>query len=278
MANSDEIIDLILAKYSKRKTRQHLKFEAEKMKDLLLADVVEPGYFTKGRWESILATYKKAKLVRDDLTIDGMLYTDYTEGQPLPWGIITGGGSIILVSWMIFFVIYRSRKKYILELALNQKLTSELSVLNTEKDRFFSIIAHDLRNPFMGLLNLTTILEEDIEHLSQDEIRKMAGNLRGISEKTYILLNELLDWARFKRGFDAGDRRWLDLGVGLHLRDAIRRNAEAIADALSVARSAVNASAYTDEALERSSVWMSDALALAWIGLTLEQEDSDVCA
>jgi len=211
MANTDEIIDLILAKYSKRKTRDHLQFEAEQMKDLLFADVVEPGYFTKGRWESILATYKKAKIVKDDLTIDGMLYTDYTEGQPLPWGIITGGGAIILVSWMIFFVIYRSRKKYILELALNQKLASELSVLNTEKDRFFSILAHDLRNPFMGLLNLTTILEEDIEHLSQEEIRKMAGNLRGISETTYILLNELLDWARFKRGQMEYDPEMIDL-------------------------------------------------------------------
>ncbi|GMU90265.1 MAG: hypothetical protein AMXMBFR49_24710 [Chlorobiota bacterium] len=345
MANSDEIIDIILAKYSKRKTRDHLKFEASQMRDHLLTDVVEPGYFSRGRWESILAIYKKANIVKDDLTIDGMLYTDYTEGQPLPWGIITGGGAIILVSWLIFFVIYRSRKRYIQELAINQKLTAELAEsellyrslmdaspdpivitdmtgrvvmispivnllyryvsdeevfgrqlmdfihpddraraiekigllmngirtgpaeykilrgdgtilevesnaelipdakgvphrmltisrditerkestklieeqnaalkeLNKEKDRFFSIIAHDLRNPFMGLLNLTTILEEDIEHLSQEEIRKMAGNLRGISEKTYILLNELLDWARFKRGQMEYDPEMIDL-------------------------------------------------------------------
>lgn len=200
MANSDEIIDIILAKYSKRKTRDHLKFEASQMRDHLLTDVVEPGYFSRGRWESILDTYKKAKLASEDLTIEGMLYTDYTEGPPLPWGIILTGGSILLVSWVVFFVLYRSRRKYIAELATNQKLAAEMAMLNAEKDKFFSIIAHDLKNPFMGLLNLTTMLEEELDSLTRDEVMEMAGHLRVISEQTYILLTELLDWARIKRG------------------------------------------------------------------------------
>lgn len=200
MANSDEIIDIILAKYSKRKTRDHLKFEASQMRDHLLTDVVEPGYFSRGRWESILDTYKKAKLASEYLTIEGMLYTDYTEGPPLPWGIILTGGSILLVSWVVFFVLYRSRRKYIAELATNQKLAAEMAMLNAEKDKFFSIIAHDLKNPFMGLLNLTTMLEEELDSLTRDEVMEMAGHLRVISEQTYILLTELLDWARIKRG------------------------------------------------------------------------------
>lgn len=200
MANSDEIIDIILAKYSKRKTRDHLRFEASQMRDHLLTDVVEPGYFSRGRWESILDTYKKARLASEDLTIEGMLYTDYTEGPPLPWGIILTGGSILLVSWVVFFVLYRSRRKYIAELATNQKLAAEMAMLNAEKDKFFSIIAHDLKNPFMGLLNLTTMLEEELDSLTRDEVMEMAGHLRVISEQTYILLTELLDWARIKRG------------------------------------------------------------------------------
>lgn len=200
MANSDEIIDIILAKYSKRKTRDHLRFEASQMRDHLLTDVVEPGYFSRGRWESILDTYKKARLASEDLTIEGMLYTDYKEGPPLPWGIILTGGSILLVSWVVFFVLYRSRRKYIAELATNQKLAAEMAMLNAEKDKFFSIIAHDLKNPFMGLLNLTTMLEEELDSLTRDEVMEMAGHLRVISEQTYIMLTELLDWARIKRG------------------------------------------------------------------------------
>ena len=136
-------------------------------------------------------------------------------------------------------------------------------------------MAHSVesRHPFMDY----RVMELGAALGSDTNIRQGYG--KWILRKAFeSRIPESIAWARFKRGFDAGDRRWLDLGVGLHLRDAIRRNAEAIADALSVARSAVNASAYTDEALERSSVWMSDALALAWIGLTLEQEDSDVCA
>lgn len=82
-------------------------------------------------------------------------------------------------------------------------------------------------------------------------------------------------WARFKRGFVAGDRLWLELGVGNHLRDIIRRNREAVCDALVVSRHAVDVGAYTDRALERSAGMMSEALTLAWIGLLLEREAAD---
>lgn len=81
-------------------------------------------------------------------------------------------------------------------------------------------------------------------------------------------------WARFKRGFDPGDRLWLDAGAGAHLRDIISRHRGAIAEALEVPKSAVDPGAYTDGALEASALLMSDALTLAWIGLTLKREST----
>jgi len=76
----------------------------------------------------------------------------------------------------------------------------ELSNLVAEKDRFISIIAHDLRNPFNVLLGLTQLLEDDLPNLTPDDIHKMVTALRGTTLSVYNLLENLLEWALIKRG------------------------------------------------------------------------------
>jgi len=81
------------------------------------------------------------------------------------------------------------------------KLKNEqLNQANAEKDKFFSIIAHDLRSPFQPLLGLTRILVEDLPTLRLDEIQKMALNMRGAANKLFDLLENLLEWSRMQRG------------------------------------------------------------------------------
>jgi PAS domain S-box-containing protein len=75
----------------------------------------------------------------------------------------------------------------------------ELQVLNAEKDKFFSVIAHDLRSPFNSLLGFTQIMEEELPTMTQDQIQKIAVNIRKSAISLYRLLENLLDWSRLQR-------------------------------------------------------------------------------
>lgn len=81
-----------------------------------------------------------------------------------------------------------------------QEHAIELKALNDNKDKFFSIIAHDLRSPFNAFLGLTKMMEEDIKTLSPATIEKMAGMLNQSATKLFNLLENLLEWAMMQRG------------------------------------------------------------------------------
>jgi PAS domain S-box-containing protein len=76
----------------------------------------------------------------------------------------------------------------------------ELREANAAKDKFFSIIAHDLKSPFMGLLGLTDILQNDFETMSLNQLRKFINDIDGASKKIYRLLENLLTWSRLQVG------------------------------------------------------------------------------
>jgi len=94
------------------------------------------------------------------------------------------------------------RKRMEIEL-LNAKEKLELS--NITKDKFFSIIAHDLRSPFSGLLGLSELLNDNLEILSDKEIRQSAKMINQAADNAYDLLENLLEWSRAQRGILAFD-------------------------------------------------------------------------
>lgn len=79
---------------------------------------------------------------------------------------------------------------------LLQKRNEELEKINITKDKLFSIIAHDLKNPFVGLLGLSEELSDSIDELSRDEIKAGAEIIKTSSKKLLQLSSNLLDWAR----------------------------------------------------------------------------------
>jgi len=81
-----------------------------------------------------------------------------------------------------------------------QRTNQQLQEANASKDKFFSIIAHDLRSPFTSLLGLTEVIVENIERYSKDQIKARLQNLHKSSEKVYVLLNNLLTWSQLQRG------------------------------------------------------------------------------
>lgn len=79
-----------------------------------------------------------------------------------------------------------------------QKL--ELKQLNASKDKFFSIIAHDLRSPFSGLLGLTDFIIKNVEQFTQRDVKENLTELRDVAHTVYGLLENLLAWSRLQRG------------------------------------------------------------------------------
>jgi len=80
------------------------------------------------------------------------------------------------------------------------RYNKELLESNTEKDKFFSILAHDLKNPFQGLLGFIDLLYEDLDELSNAQIKEYLSNVRNASYHTYALLENLLEWSRIQSG------------------------------------------------------------------------------
>jgi len=81
-----------------------------------------------------------------------------------------------------------------------KKRNEELSKINAEKDKFFSIIAHDLKSPFLGFLGLTQIMAEDISSFSADELTKLAVEMNQNANNLFTLLKNLLEWAQMQNG------------------------------------------------------------------------------
>lgn len=77
---------------------------------------------------------------------------------------------------------------------------SELALLNSEKDKLFSIIAHDLRSPFNNLLGMTSLLVDELHDMSVEEIRQTATMLQTSSTVLFRLIENLLQWSRIQLG------------------------------------------------------------------------------
>ncbi len=76
----------------------------------------------------------------------------------------------------------------------------KLKKINNTKDKLFSIIAHDIKNPFNAIIGFSTILDMNYQSFSESEIRDFISRIVEASEQTYKLLEDLLTWAKSQLG------------------------------------------------------------------------------
>jgi len=76
------------------------------------------------------------------------------------------------------------------------KQTQELKELNAAKNKFFSIIAHDLRSPFTSIVGFSYLLEERIDELDKDTIKQYTSIIQNSSKQAVDLLSNLSEWSR----------------------------------------------------------------------------------
>ena len=99
-----------------------------------------------------------------------------------------------------------------------RKSQEDLRVLNKTKDKFFSIIAHDLRNPFNPLLALTELLHDDYDTFEEKERREFIKDIRDGAKRLYDLLENLLQWSLSQTQHKEFSKSKLEM------RDLIKRN------------------------------------------------------
>ena len=80
------------------------------------------------------------------------------------------------------------------------KMNEKLVESNATKDKFFSIISHDLRSPLGGLMGVLDILNESYESLSEREKKELISDAALSSKTTYTLVENLLEWSKIQTG------------------------------------------------------------------------------
>ncbi|MCD4695029.1 MAG: HAMP domain-containing histidine kinase [Bacteroidales bacterium] len=80
------------------------------------------------------------------------------------------------------------------------KTEAELRMLNATKDKFFSIIAHDLKNPFNSLLGFSDLLKNNYDNFDKEEIKRFIHIMHESSKHGFNLLENLLQWSRSQTG------------------------------------------------------------------------------
>lgn len=76
----------------------------------------------------------------------------------------------------------------------------ELESLNSTKDKFFAIIAHDLKNPFSTVLGLSELLAKEFESFDADKLKVFIEQIYKYSNNTFNLLENLLQWSMLQTG------------------------------------------------------------------------------
>ena len=130
--------------------------------------------------------------------------------------LVVLGGLVMIVAVITYF--YRNKLNLTRQLAesnkeilqLNEQLLiknqnlekseAELRQLNHVKDKFFSIIAHDLKNPFGTIIHYSEILLEDFETMNDDEKKFFIVEFKNASEQIYNLFDNLLRWSTSQAG------------------------------------------------------------------------------
>jgi len=82
LAHTEEMADLILERYGRRHSREHLLYEAEAARRLILPEVVELGYMNPGRWRHIADTYAEIGVIPAGVSLDGFLLVHHDRGTP----------------------------------------------------------------------------------------------------------------------------------------------------------------------------------------------------
>jgi len=127
MQHPEEIITLLRHKYDAPKSAEHLRYEAETMRSLILPEVIEIGHMNPGRWEHMANTFVRVGMVRDKRWLDGFLHqpdpqAELAQSRRRLW--LASGTAMLL--GLIALMLYAINRKIRREVALRGQIEAEL--------------------------------------------------------------------------------------------------------------------------------------------------------
>ena len=100
---------------------------------------------------------------------------------------------------VVAYPISRAIERKIVE-AEREELIIQLKELNASKDQLFSLISHDLRNPFNSLLGFADIVTSEFDSLTKEEIKEYNNVINNSAKNLYGMTNNLLHYSRYQLG------------------------------------------------------------------------------
>ncbi len=178
MKNPEEIIDVILSKYNSDKTRDHLRFEAEKMRELVLPELIETGFMNPGRWRHIADTFVRLGMLEPGFSLDGFIY-DPNPGPDLT-RLYQALGVTLFVSFLtalglVILIIFNRR----LHREINERKQAE------EKLRFQGILMEQIKDVIIA-----TDLEGRITYVNEAAVRSINTPRESLLRQTVQILGE----------------------------------------------------------------------------------------
>ncbi len=132
--------------------------------------------------------------------------------------MVVSFSSVIGLIFIFAMVLLRKNKRQKLlndDLQQKNRIISEkndaLAMTNSEKDKFFSILAHDVRGPLSSFLSLTEFVNENLDEMSSEELQNIAVSMNVSARNLYEMLSNLLDWSRMQRGIIVYQPRLVNL-------------------------------------------------------------------
>lgn len=178
--------------YMNKIAEQYLpeKFRNGKWKGLKDSDIWEPEIVQKLReHDAEVLNSMQSKVFEEIIINEGKKYVWLTHKFPLR---DASNGKVYIIGMEIDITERKEKEEQI------KKYSKQLEELNKNKDKFISVLAHDLRGPFTPILGYTELLATSAEYLTYQEIKEYAHSLDVIVKNQFQLLENVLDWSRLE--------------------------------------------------------------------------------
>lgn len=179
-----EIIDSLIRKeYLNKITTLELNYNFEqriKLKEI--EQIKNQALYEAKLLEQKIITLGLAFLVVSIVTTILFMYRNYKKVQVLNKNLVLSSEEI------------EKQKKSI------EEQNTELQQLNATKDKLFSIIAHDLKNPFNGIIGISSILQQNMSRMKKEDITELLISIHDAATGAHKLLENLLEWSLTQTG------------------------------------------------------------------------------
>lgn len=210
LAHTEETLQLIHQRYAPNKSMDHLRFEAEALKKLIMPELVQLGHMNPGRWQTIARQYVELGMARGPIDLEGFIHQGKAEpDHSLLYRVMAAAALALLLVGAVALRFAHLTRRLRQEVTLRRQVEQELLDTNLKLQRLAST------DRLTGLWN-----RSKLEEAAHNEIKR--------AERYGLALSlAFLDLDRFKRindkfGHEAGDSVLCKTAQRLqrHLRDS----------------------------------------------------------